>query len=86
MSPYRIRPGGSRPPQLAGSAGPRHDARRRRGGGGWLRALGLLAVAAVAGWFGLVIVVGPRVAPPPSPVLALGSVAWPMAGVSAAGQ
>jgi len=89
-NPYRIRPGGSRPPQLGGSPGPRHDARQRRGGGGWLRALALLTVAAVAGWFALVKVMEPRVAPSPPPVLPpspspIGSIAWPMAGVSAAG-
>src|SRR5215475_4757745 len=65
---YRIRPGGSRPPQLGGSPGPRHDARQQRGGGGWPRALALLTVAAVAGWFGLVKV-EPRAAPSPPPVL-----------------
>ena len=89
-NPYRIRPGGSRPPQLGGSPGPRHDARRRRGGGGWLRALALLTVAAVAGWFALVKVVEPRVAAAPPAVLPpspspIGSIAWPMAGASAAG-
>src|SRR5262249_13304351 len=65
-NPYRIRPGGSRPPQLGGSPGARHDARRRRGGGGWLRALALLTVAAVAGWFALVKGVEPRVAGAPA--------------------
>jgi D-alanyl-D-alanine carboxypeptidase (penicillin-binding protein 5/6) len=89
-NPYHIRPGGSRPPQPGGSPGPRHDARQRRGGGGWLRALALLAVAAVAGWFALVMVMEPRVTPSPPPVLPpspspIGSIAWPMAGVSAAG-
>jgi serine-type D-Ala-D-Ala carboxypeptidase (penicillin-binding protein 5/6) len=89
-NPYRIRPGGSRPPQPGGSPGPRHDARQRRRGGGWLRALALLTVAAVAGWFALVKVMEPRVAPSPPPVLPpspspIGSIAWPMAGVSAAG-
>src|SRR5262249_58302603 len=80
---------GSRPPQLGGSPGPRHDARRRRGGGGWLRALALLTVATVAGWFALVKVVEPRVAPSSPPVLPpspspIGSIAWPLAGGSAA--
>lgn len=89
-NPYRIRPGGGRPPQLGGSPGPRHDARQRRGGDGWLRALALLTVAAVAVWFGLVKVIEPLVAPAPPPVLPpspspLGPIAWPMAGVSAAG-
>jgi D-alanyl-D-alanine carboxypeptidase (penicillin-binding protein 5/6) len=87
---YRTRPGGSRPPRLDGSPGPRHGARQRRRGGGWLRALALLAVAAVAGWFALVKVIEPRVAPPPPAVLPpslspIGLIAWPMAGVSAAG-
>lgn len=84
-NPYRIRPGGSRPPQLSGSPGPRHDARQRRRGGGWLGALALLTVAAVAGWFALVKVLEPRAAPAPRPVLLRGAFAWPAAGVSAAG-
>jgi len=88
-NPYRIRPGGSGAPQPGGSPGPRHDVRRRRAGGGWLRALALLMVAAVAGWFILVKVVQPGVEPspavlPPSPS-PIGPIAWPMAGVSAAG-
>ena len=87
---YRTRPGGSRPPRLSGSPGPRHAARQRRGGGGWLRALVLLAVAAVAGWFAVVKVIEPRVAPSPPAVLPpspspIGPIAWPVAGVSAAG-
>jgi D-alanyl-D-alanine carboxypeptidase (penicillin-binding protein 5/6) len=89
-NPYRTRPGDSRPPRPAGSPGPRHDARPRRGGGGWLRVLALLTVAAVAGWFALVKLVEPRAAAAPPPVLPpspspIGSIAWPMAGVSAAG-
>src|SRR5262249_7611679 len=89
-NPYRIRPGGSRPPQLGGSPGPRHYARRRRGGGGWLRALALLTVATVAGWVALLKVVEPRGAPSPPPVLPpspspIGPVARPVAGASAGG-
>lgn len=89
-NPYRTRPGGSRSPQLGGSSGPRHDTRQLRGGGRRLRALALLTVAAVAGCFVLVKVMEPRVALSPPPVLPpspspIGSIAWPMAGVSAAG-
>lgn len=89
-NPHRIRPGGSRPPQLDSPPGPWHHTRRRRGGGDWLRALAVLAVAAVTGWFAAVKVVEPRVATSPPAVLPpspspIGSIAWPMAGVSAAG-
>lgn len=84
-NPYRIRPGGSRPPRLSGSPGPRHDTRQRRRGGGWLGALALLTVAAVAAWFALVKVMEPRAAPAPRPVLLRGAFAWPAAGVSAVG-
>ena len=85
---YRIPRAGRRPPHLSGSPGPRHAARQRRGG--WLRALALLTAAAVAGWFAVVKVVEPRVAPPPPRVLPpsptpIGPIAWPEAGVSAAG-
>ncbi|HEY7430894.1 MAG TPA: D-alanyl-D-alanine carboxypeptidase, partial [Streptosporangiaceae bacterium] len=88
-NPYRIRPGGW-PPQPSGSPGPRHGARPRRRGGGWLWALALLAVASVASWFAVVKVIEPRVAPSPPAVLPpsptpIGPIAWPVAGVSAAG-
>ncbi|MBO0789026.1 MAG: D-alanyl-D-alanine carboxypeptidase, partial [Actinobacteria bacterium] len=88
MNPYRTRPGGSRPPQLGGSPR-RYDTPRRSRGGGWLRALALLTVAAVAGWLALVKVMEPRVGPsprvlPPSPS-PIGAISWPMAGASAAG-
>jgi serine-type D-Ala-D-Ala carboxypeptidase (penicillin-binding protein 5/6) len=83
-NPYPIRRGGDRPPRPTGFSGPRRDARQRRAGGGWLRAVALLAVAAVAGWFAFVKVIEPRGTPSP-PVLPQGAFAWPAAGVSAAG-